>query len=496
MTREAAFSRLEEIDRESTMLAHVAAVLEWDSELYAPMLESEERGRQMGYLQTEIHKRETSSEMGDLLSVLEGYGTDDFEKALIRIHVRAYQRGKALSPHLVSLLSQAKTKGYACWIKAREDNDFASFAPVLEEILSLTREVALAYADGKSGLYDALLDSYEEGMTSVEVDALFAVLKPVLVSLVDERMAHPVDDAFLRKPYDVGRQDAFALCVMTDMGFDFNRGLRGISVHPFTSALGVDDVRVTTRYTDPSVMDSFFSSVHECGHAIYEQAASQGREKGTSIAGGASYGMHESQSRLWENIIGRSRPFWMHYYPLFCQTFPDQTEGVSFEAFYHAVNKVDRTPIRTNADEVSYSLHIMLRYELEKALVSGDLQVKDLPGAWDEMSRNLLGLEISDDRMGCLQDVHWASGDIGYFPTYALGNLYGAQIWAALKKELDADALLEQGDLASIASWLKRNVYVKGMLYPPKTLLRGVTGSSLDPAPYVAYLKEKYRTSW
>lgn len=496
MTGEEAFARLEEIDRKITMLSHIAAVLEWDNELYAPILESEERGRQMGYLSSEIHILETSDEMGELVSRLEGYGKDDFEKALIRERRRAYRREKALPPDLVLRLSQAKARGYAVWVQARKDNDFKAFIPSLKEIVSLSREAACAYAHGELGLYDALLDGYEEGMTCAEVDRLFGILKPVLCELVSLRSAEKVDDSFLRKPYEVAKQDAFANQVMTDMGFDFTRGCRGVSAHPFTSALGNDDVRITTRYTDPSVMDSFFSTVHESGHALYEQAASSGRLKGTSLAGGASYGMHESQSRLWENLIGRSRAFWDHYYPLFRQIFPEQTEGVSQEAFYHAVNKVGVSYIRTNADEVSYGLHIMLRYELEKRLVSGELMVEEVPSAWNELSQNLLGLPIRDDRQGCLQDVHWASGDIGYFPTYVLGNLYGAQIWSALSSRMDVEKLLSEGDLRTISRWLAENIYVNGMLYTPQDLLFRVTGRGLDAKPFTDYLVDKYRTSW
>lgn len=496
MTREQALGRLESMDREITMLEHIAAVLEWDSELYAPAKESDERGRQMEFLQREIHRRESSEVMGEVLSRLEGKEDDPFAAALVRVRSRSYRLGKALPEDLVGRLSRAKTTGYVVWLQARKDNDFASFVPALEELVSLTREQASLLSGGKTGRYDALLDMYEEGMTTREVDPLFDALRPILVSLVDERSAQKVDDAFLRQPYPIDLQDQFAQKVITDMGFDFSRGLKGIAAHPFTSALGEDDVRITTRYTDPSVMDSFFSSVHECGHAIYEQTASQGRLKGTSLAGGASYGMHESQSRLWENIIGRSLPFWMHYFPLFRDTFPEQVGGVTLAEFYHAVNKVERTPIRTNADEVSYPLHIMLRYRLEKQLIAGTLAVPDIPQAWNEASRDLLGLEITDDRLGCLQDVHWASGEIGYFPTYALGNLYGAQIWETLRKDLDTDHLLARGDLFPIVSWLKEKVYSQGLLYTPKELLRRVTGASLDAGAYVRYLTDKYHTSW
>ncbi|MFA7117684.1 MAG: carboxypeptidase M32 [Sphaerochaetaceae bacterium] len=500
MTKEKAFARLEAIDRQMVMLQHINAVLSWDQELYATALESEERGRQIGYIATEIHRLSCSTEMGDLLAIMDasdaapsGCGKDAFERALVRLHYKTYTKEKALSEEFVQRFSAITTEGYMVWSKARKENDFAQFSPLLTEIVSLTKEKAIAYNKGsEKNLYDALLDNYENGITSAEVTALFDQIKPTLEHLVENLKDQRVDDNFLRLPYDQNKQEEFAKLVITDMGFDFSRGSRAISLHPFTSTLGNDDIRITTRYTDPSVMDSFYSSIHECGHALYEQGASFQRQKGTSIANGASYAMHESQSRLWENIIGKSEAFWKHYYPVFKKIFPSQTQDISLDQFLKAVNHVEPSYIRTNSDEVSYSLHIILRYELEKKLVEGGLSVQDIPQAWNEESKKLLGLAIPNDQMGCLQDVHWASGDIGYFPTYALGNLYGAQIWDKLNQSMDSEALLEQGKLGVLASWLNEQCYSKGMLYEPKELLQQITGKTLDASYYARYLENKY----
>jgi carboxypeptidase Taq len=499
MDRQKAFDRLEEIDRQIVMISHVGAVLSWDQELYAPAKASSERGREQGWLASEMHALSCGSEMGDLLASLdaspskpEGCGRNDFEKALIRIRFKEWRRGKRLSDEVVRHISEVTTEGYSVWLQAREANDFGLFAPKLKEIVSLTRDKAEAWKTDGQSLYDALLDNYESGITTRDVDMLFSAVKPTLVSLVARSQQLLVDDSFLKVPYDVALQEKLADKVMHDMGFDFTRGLKAVSAHPFTSALGIEDVRITTRYTDPSVMDSFYSTVHESGHALYEQWASNGRQKGTSISGGASYAMHESQSRLWENIIGRSRPFLSHYYPLFKSLFPSQFEGVSLDRFYQAVNKVERSYIRTNSDEVSYSLHIMLRYELEKRMIEGTLGVDEIPEAWNAMSKELLGLDVPSCALGCLQDVHWATGDIGYFPTYALGNFYGAQIWARLNEEIPSASLLEKGEFGPIVSWLGEHVWKQGMLYEPKDLLYRLTGKGLDASYFTRYLEGKY----
>lgn len=498
MDRNHAWARLAEIDRSLVLLSHIAAVLEWDQELWAPAKEAPERGEEMALVASRRHALSSGDEMGDVLAGLgaddahpEGDGRDDFERGLIRLSYTAWRKGRSVPASLVGRISSATSRGYAAWLEARRQRRWSLLVPAFREILDLKREQAsLARLPGQS-LYDAMLDDYEEGATTGAVDSLFGAMVPVLQDIV--RRTAPADDAFLRGTFPIEGQKRIHDQVMAWMGFDFSRGLKGESAHPFTSALGVDDVRITTRYDDPGVMDPFYSVVHETGHALYEQWASQGRLKGTGLAGGASYALHESQSRLWENIIGKSRPFLQRVWPLFLREFPERFSGVSFERFYRAVNKVEPSCIRTNADEVTYGLHIVLRYELEKRLVAGSLKVEEVPEAWNALSRSLLGIVPPDDALGCLQDVHWASGEIGYFPTYALGNFYGAQIWAKLRTEVDAPAVLSGGDWSPVTRWLGEHVWRWGMTYTPAALIRKMSGRDLDASFFTTYLQEKYK---
>ena len=499
MTREKAFQRLEEIDREVVMLEHMGSVLSWDQEMDISEKGLEERSLQMGWLASQAHEKACSNEMGDLLSALgadrqkaEGSGKDAFEKALIRLRFRHWDKHRSMSVSLVRAISEKSSTSHESWVQARKSDDWDLFKGDLEEIIALVREKESCYRrEGFSG-YDVLLDDFEGGMRSSEVEALFSSIKPTLVSLVNTLSEKGVDDDFLKLDYPIAQQEEFSQIVLKDMGFDFSRGSRSVSVHPFTSTLGSDDIRITTRYTDPSVLDSFSSTVHEGGHALYEMGMNSGRQKGTSVANAASHGMHESQSRLWENMVAKGEGFWTHYYPLFCTFFPSQTEGVSLTKFLQAANKVQRSLIRVNADEVSYSLHVMLRFELEQELLFGSLTVDDLPEAWNAKSQQVLGVVPKTYAQGVLQDVHWSSGDFGYFPTYALGNLYGAQIWQKANQDLALDSLLEQGKLQELHSYLNERIYTKGSLLLPKDLLLEATGKPLDAKLFTSYLEDKF----
>ncbi len=499
MTREKAFQRLEEIDRDVVMLEHMGSVLSWDQEMGISNKALEERSVQMGWLSSQAHESTCSNEMGDLLSALgadrknpEGSGTDAFEKALIRLRFRHWDKHRSMPTSLVKAISEKSSTSHESWVEARKQNDWNLFKGDLQEIIALTREKESCYRrEGFSG-YDVLLDEFEVGMKGSEVETLFSSIKPNLVSLVDTLSDKSVDDDFLKLDYPIAQQEAFSQIVLQDMGFDFSRGSRAISVHPFTSTLGSDDIRITTRYTDPSVLDSFSSTIHEGGHALYEMGMNSGRQKGSSVANAASHGMHESQSRLWENMVAKSEGFWTYYYPLFCKFFPSQTEGVSLTRFLQAANKVQRSLIRVNADEVSYSLHVMLRFELEQELLFGNLSVDDLPEAWNAKSKELLGVGPKTYAQGVLQDVHWSSGDFGYFPTYALGNLYGAQIWQRLNQDLDVDSLMQQGKLKELHSYLNEHIYTKGSLLSPGGLLVEATGKPLDAKLFTSYLEDKF----
>ncbi len=499
MTREQAFQRLEAIDREVVMLEHMSSVLSWDQEMGISEKGLEERSVQMGWLSSQAHGLTCSNEMGDLLSSLsadrqnpEGSGKDAFEKALIRLRFRHWDKHRSMPTSLVKAISEKASTSHESWVQARKQNDWDLFKGDLAEIVTLTREKESCYRrEGFSG-YDVLLDDFEPGIQSSEVDALFSSIRGKLVSLVDMLSEKSVDDDFLRLDYPIAQQDYFSKIVLNDMGFDFSRGNRAVSVHPFTSTLGSDDIRITTRYTDPSVLDAFSSTIHEGGHALYEMGMNTGRQKGHSVANAASHGMHESQSRLWENMVAKGEGFWTHYYPLFCRVFPSQTEGVSLERFLQAANKVQRSLIRVNADEVSYSLHVMLRFELEQELLFGNLSVDDLPEAWNAKSQELLGVKPSSYAQGVLQDVHWSSGDFGYFPTYALGNLYGAQIWQKANQDIAVDTLLRQGKLSDLHSYLHERIYSKGSQLLPEDLLLEATGKPLDANLFTSYLEDKF----
>ncbi len=489
MNQQQAFARLEALDRHLVMLERIGAALQWDQETVLRDKAVQERSTQLGWLAEQSHAVASGPEMGQLLSVLdENKSESDFERALIRVRRREYERKQRLPKDLVRAITESGTKAHQSWVVARQAGDFSLFSKDLSVMVDLAKEKASCLSDDGSTLYDALLSEFEEGMSTQEVATLFDSIKGPLSVLVQTYADKDVDDSFLRQAYAIEGQQAFANQVLTDMGFDFTRGSSAVSVHPFTTTIASDDIRITTRYTDPSVMDSFSSSIHEGGHALYEMGASNTMLRGTSLAGGASHGMHESQSRLWENMVSKSPEFWERYYPQFQKIFPAQTAGVGLDRFVRAVNKVGRTCIRVNADEMSYSLHIFLRFGLEQALIAGDLSVEDLPRAWDKEFARLFGFEPATDREGVLQDVHWSSGDFGYFPTYALGNLYGAQIWAHIQNTIGLNA----GDVEGISSYLKHAVYEKGALQTGRRTAESVTGKALDATVFTSYLENKF----
>ncbi len=489
MNQQQAFARLEELDRHLVMLEHIGAALQWDQETVLRDKAVQERSIQLGWLAEQSHAVASGDEMGRLLDVLDERTCEsDFERALIRVRRREYERKRRMPKDLVRAITEQAAKAHQSWVSARKADDFALFSKDLSVMVDLVKEKASCLSDGQATLYDALLSEFEEGMNTQEVTSLFDSIKGPLSDMVQTYADKDVDDSFLHQAYAIEVQQAFANQVLTDMGFDFTRGSSAVSVHPFTTTIASDDIRITTRYTDPSVMDSFSSSIHEGGHALYEMGASNTILRGTSLAGGASHGMHESQSRLWENMVSKSPEFWERYYPQFQKIFPSQTAGVGLDRFVRAVNKVGRTCIRVNADEMSYSLHIFLRFGLEQALLAGSLCVADLPQAWNEEFSRLFGFKPATDREGVLQDVHWSSGDFGYFPTYALGNLYGAQIWAHMQNQLG----LQPGDVEGISSYLREAVYEKGALKTGRETALAVTGKALDATVFTSYLENKF----
>lgn len=493
MTQHEAFEKLETLDREIVLIEHMASALSWDQEISLSELGVDERAEQMGYLSALQHQKVTSPQMGELLSLLDvKQASSEFEQALIRIRRREYEKELKLPSDLVRSISEQGSKAHQSWVAARKASDWNLFSKDFKPMVSLVKEKANLLKEYGQCLYDALLDEFEEGMTTSHVQDLFSTIKQPLVALTDRLSSLAVDNSFLLKTYPIDKQDQFAKEVLEAMKFDFKRGSRAISVHPFTTTIGSDDIRITTRYTDPSVMDSFCSSIHEGGHALYEMGASSNLLKGTSLANGASLGLHESQSRLWENMIAKSPAFWEHYYPRFKSLFGDQLASVGLDEFVRAVNKVGKAPIRVNADEVSYSLHIMLRFELEQKIINDEISIDDIPEAWDTLHEEFFGYKPTTIAEGALQDVHWSSGDFGYFPTYAIGNLYGAQIWEMMHKDLDVEALLSRGELGIISDYLKTNVYEKGALNTGLGTLEQVTSKGLDATLFTSYLETKF----
>ncbi len=493
--------RLRVRDAEIRRLMHISGVLSWDQETYMPPKAVGERSEQLELLSGLIHDRQSSPELGDLLaeagvSDRRPLGPDDaapVERAYLRELFRAYRRSTRLPRRLVTELAKQAAIGQARWAEARKASNFAQFGPQLSVILDLVRECAscLGY---KEHPYDPLLDEYEPWMKTSELERVFAGLGPKLRELVQRIAAsgRRPDTSFLQASYPVERQREFSLAVLREIGYDFQRGRLDESAHPFSTTLGRADVRLTTRYNPEFFNTGVFGTIHEAGHGLYELGI--GAElSDTILADGTSMGIHESQSRMWENFIGRSLPFWVCFYPRLKAMFPQNLETVRLEDFHRAVNAVQPSLIRVEADEVTYNLHILVRFELEKRLVANELQVGELPGAWNQQYREVLGVEPPDDAQGVLQDIHWSMGSFGYFPTYALGNLYAAQFYRTMKRDLPGmEEELVRGEFAPALSWLRDKVHRLGRLVPAAELCRQVTGESLDPACLVEYLEGKY----
>lgn len=493
-------AQLKKRGRELYLLSHATDVVHWDMETYMPAKGADERAEQLALLEGLSHQKATAPELGELFEALRADSLDDPEhpvedqcdKAYIREFFRNYKRQVKLPGRLVEEFARETGRAHAVWIKAKEEQNFTRFQGNLEAIIGLCREKAecLGYEEHP---YDALLDEFEPWMTTGEVETLFGDLKAGLTTLVAAiAEAPPVEAAFLQRDYPVSGQEKLGRMAVEALGYPWDRGRVDITAHPFTTTLGQDDVRITTRYFADNVLSGLFSNIHEAGHGLYELGF--GPEiAGNLLADGASLGIHESQSRTWENMIGRSRAFWDYFYPRFQEIFPDQTANVSLDQFYRAVNQVQPSLIRVDADEVTYSLHVILRFELEKALLEGSLKVSDLPEAWNAGMKELLGITPENDAVGVLQDVHWSAGLVGYFPTYALGNLYGAQFYRAMDKALGGlDRLIAQGQLAPVLQWLRENIHRYGSRYSAGELCLNATGEKLDAGYFMGYLERKY----
>lgn len=467
-------------------------LLAWDEETKMPPSGAPARAEQQGTLARIAHEMATTPELGELLEELRGFEEEhepeSFEASVIRVTRRDYEKNRRVPAELRAEMTRAGSIGYQGWLQARQARDYEAFRPHLERLLELTREYVACH-EPYDDPYDVLLDEYEPGMKAAEVEAVFDRLREGLVTLVSE-LGAPVDDSCLYGDYPTDRQRDFSLELLASWGMDDQAWRLDDTVHPFATSMSHDDIRLTTRLF-PDNISGVFSCLHEFGHGIYERQVDP-RYFRTPLASGVSSAFHESQSRLWENVVGRSLSTWRFFYPRLRETFPEQLAGVPLEEFHRALNRVAPSTIRVEADEVTYSLHVILRFELEREMLAGTVTPADLPEAFDAKLRDYLGVEPADVVDGVLQDVHWSSASFGYFPTYALGNVISIQLWERAVAELgDLDAQFERGEFGPLREWLGEHVHRWGRTFEPVELLERAVGGGLDPEPYLAYLRQK-----
>ncbi|HDD56035.1 MAG TPA: carboxypeptidase M32 [Chloroflexi bacterium] len=489
-------NRLKEILGVVADLNGAAALLDWDQQTYMPPGGVNNRGYQMATLESMAHSKFVSDEVGTLLEELKPYGEsldpESDDACLIEVTQREYQKSVKVPNAYVAEWSRVTTLAHGAWEEARKNDDFAHFQPHLEKIVELRRQYA-DFFKPYDHVYDPLLDDFEPGMTTAEVQEIFTSMRPKQVELIKAIAEQPqVDDSFLHLHYEEEGQWEFGETAITKYGYDWNHGRQDKAAHPFTTNFGLGDVRITTRVDENFLNTALFGTLHEAGHAIYEQGVA-GELDRTPLGKGASLAIHESQSRMYENLLGRSYDFWVHFYPQLQERFKTQLGNVDLDAFYQGINKVEPSLIRVEADEATYNLHIMLRLELEIALMEGKLAVSDLPSAWNDRMKDYLGVIPPNDTEGVLQDVHWSAGILGYFPTYALGNLVSNQLWEKINQDIPGlSAQIQAGNFTELLAWLWENVHRHGAKFKPQHLVKKVVGTSISPEPYLKYLNEKF----
>jgi len=487
------YSQFETRMREIADLSNAASVLQWDHEVYLPAAGGADRARQVATLSGIIFEKQTAEPFISLLKNLSATESLTWEqKTNVAVTRRHISRKQKLDKNFVEQLSNATSNGYEAWISARKSNDFSVFAPWLEKIVALKKEEAERTGSWDHP-YDALLDEFEPGMKTSTLEKLFGEIKPGLESLIKRiEKALQTDDSFMHGFFEKEKQWNSGLDVLKLIGFDFSSGRQDISAHPFTISLGSKDIRLTTRINEENFHEMLWSCFHEGGHGLYEQGLDKD-SCGLPKAEAASLGIHESQSRLWENHIGRGRPFWNYYYPILQKTFPEQFENVSADDFYRAINKVKPSLIRTNADELTYHFHVIIRFEIERELIAGKLSVNEVPQRWNSLCRQYLGIDVPDDASGVLQDIHWSHGSFGYFPTYSLGSFYAAQFYQKAKNDIpDLEAMMSKGDSKPLLDWLRSKIHSQGKLYNSEDLCRKVTSESLNIKYFQEYAEKKY----
>jgi carboxypeptidase Taq len=475
-------------------LTKAATLLVWDQRVMMPPGGAEARAEALGTVSRLAQERFIDDEIGRLLEELRGLEEtsdyDSFEASLVRTTRREYEKARRVPPELVGEMRRASALGIAAWGPAKEQSDFEQLRPQLETLVELRHRYVGCFPPPDE-TYDLLLDDYEPLMKTAEVREVFTELKQELVPLIEEiRDAGEVNDSFLYGDFDPATQRALGLEILHAFGYRENEWRLDETAHPFMTTPGAADIRLTSNFR-PNDLSSLFACMHEFGHGVYEWGVDRSLAR-TPLHSGVSLAVHESQSRTWENLVGRSRAFWRWFYPRLQRSFSAQLGGVDEEAFYRAVNKVQPSLIRIDADEVTYNLHIILRFELEQDLIDGRLAVADLPEAWNARMEEYLGVPVPDDASGVLQDMHWPGGSLGYFPTYALGNVISVQIWQRALEDLgDLDERFERGEFGDLREWLREHLYVLGAKFTPQETIERVTGSRIDAKPYVQYLREK-----
>ena len=489
---EADLRTLRERLAEISDLQKAGAVLRWDQQVMMPPLGNEMRAEALATLGRLAHEKFVDDEIGSLLERLRPYEEsleyDSDDASLIRVTQRDWEKARRVPAELRAEMVRAAVRGHHVWVEARQASDFKAFLPALEKNLELKRRYVECF-EWDDSPYTPLLDDFEPFMKTTEVAEVFEAIRPVLSELV--QAAPMIDASFLDMPFPIDEQRRFADRVLDTLGFDDGAWRLDTTVHPFCISFSNRDIRLTTRYHETGI-ESLWSTMHEAGHGLYGHGIAKSLER-TPLAAAPSFGVNESQSRTWENLVGRSRPFWEHWYEPLQATFPEQLGDVDLERFLTAINRAEPGFIRVEADETTYSLHIILRFEIERQLLEGTLDAKDLPEAWNAKMKELLGLDVPNDAKGVLQDVHWSSGGIGYFPTYALGNVISLQLWAVVREAIpDLDDQMRAGELEGLSAWLTENLYSLGRKFTPKETIERVTGSpKIDPQPYLAYLREK-----
>jgi carboxypeptidase Taq len=488
--------RLKEIMGEVYDVRNAASLMSWDQQTYMPAGGNEARGHHLATLGKLSHQLATTDEVAKLLADLKqefaGADANSDDVALVRVAARDFKKESCIPADFIVEHAIVTAKAFEAWGEARSKKDFSIFRPHLEKVVELVRRY-VSFFPPADHPYDTLLDDFEPGMKTAEVKAIFDALRPKQVALLKSIAARPqVNDKFLHKRFNEQKLWDFSADITRNFGYDWKRGRMDHAPHPFENSFSINDVRITNRFEPGNPLATVFSAMHEAGHAMYEQGVNPAYER-TPLTHGTSLGLHESQSRMWENLVGRSLPFWEFMYPKFKAVFPSQLEGVGVRNFYKAINKVEPSFIRVNADEATYNLHIMLRLELEIGLVEGKIEIKDLPEIWNAKMRDYLGITPPDVALGVLQDIHWSYGSIGYFSTYALGNLISAQLWEKINKDIRGlDDQIRKGHFEQLLGWLRDNVHRYGRKYDPQDLVQTVTGSRISADAYVRYLTAKY----